>query len=157
MGLPIAAVALTAAGAAVAGASTYMAARGQRKISEANARIARQQAIEAGRIGEVEEAAHRARVSRLVGLQRALVGASGVTVGEGTTADLEADTYMLGELDALTIRNNAYRQAWGYRALAMDYGFRARMARTQGILGTAATTLGGGAQTISVGSQLKVW
>jgi hypothetical protein len=38
----------------------------------------------------------------------------------GTALDLLGDTAQIGEEDALTIRNNAAREAWGYRNQANE-------------------------------------
>ena len=46
--------------------------------------------------------------------------------------DVQRDTMALGELDALTIRNNAAREAWGYQTQALQDQHAAAMARTSG-------------------------
>lgn len=64
--------------------------------------------------GETEEYMHRLRVRALAGQQKASLAAAGVDVGFGSSIDLIGDTFELGELDALTIRGNAEREAGQY-------------------------------------------
>lgn len=51
------------------------------------------------------------------------MAANGGLVDEGTNSVLQQDTAQLGELDALTIQNNAAREAYGLKVQAMQ-GFR---------------------------------
>ena len=43
------------------------------------------------------------------------MAANGVDLSSGSPLDILGDTAMYGELDALTIRSNAEREAYGYR------------------------------------------
>lgn len=43
------------------------------------------------------------------------LGASGIDMTNGSSLDVRSDSAMMSELDALTIRNNAMREAWGHR------------------------------------------
>ena len=47
-------------------------------------------------------------------------------------ADVQADTAHQGELDALTLRTNAAREAWGYQVEAGDIRKRAQITRQEG-------------------------
>ncbi len=97
-----------------------------------NAQVADVQAQDAIERGADEESRFRTGVRGLIGQHRADVGAGGTIVGEGSAADVEADVKFLEELDAMQIRNNAARQAWGYKVDAGDIRERARIARTEG-------------------------
>jgi hypothetical protein len=68
----------------------------------------------------------------MVGTQRAGQAAGGVDVGYGSTVDVQADAKYLGELDAQTIRQNAQREAWGYKVTAVDYRKQAEVTRMTG-------------------------
>lgn|SRR5574341_1224779 len=111
----------------------------QRRVAESeaalldyNANIADLQAQDAIERGHEEESRFRTGVRQLIGAQRADIAASGVDVGFGSAVDVQADAAFLGELDALTIRTNAAREAWGYQVEAVDIRERARIRRAEG-------------------------
>jgi hypothetical protein len=60
----------------------------------------------------------RVRTKQAIGTQRTAQAGNGIDVNSGSAAQLQDDTAMLGELDALTIQNNAAREAFGYRVQA---------------------------------------
>ncbi len=60
----------------------------------------------------------RVKTKQAIGTQRTALAANGVDVNSGSASQLQDDTAMLGELDALTIQNNAAREAYGYRVQA---------------------------------------
>ena len=119
-----------AASVAVATVATgFIAAKGQRQegkyqkaIMEQNARISEMQADDAIERGKFDEHAHRLSVRQLIGAQKASFGAQGIEIdAEESTGAVLLSTTAQGELDALTIRNNAAREAWGYRVQAQNY------------------------------------
>lgn len=105
-------------------------------ILERNAGYARQDAQEASRTGDVAAIRLGQQTRQLQGQQRAAAASQGLDVSYGTPADIVAETGRLGALDALTIRNNAARQAFGYDAQAAGYeagaGNARRTSRFQG-------------------------
>lgn len=116
-------------------------------IAERNARLAREE-------GKVEEQQHRRKLRAFIGRQRALMGGSGTRLDEGDNLDILADSAMLGELDALTILNNAERRARGFDQQAQIAGWEADMSRHRGrmispFLDMAPTLLSGGAKVFS--------
>lgn len=104
-----------------------------------NAQVAELQAQDALGRGQDEESRFRTSVRGLLGSQRAGFGGQGVDVGFGSAADVQADAAYLGELDALQIRTNAQREAWGLEVQAEDLRAGAATARK----GAAAARLGG--------------
>lgn len=68
--------------------------------------------------GNIEADTYRQKVAGLIGTQRAAQAANGGVVDNDTNALLQQDTAQFGELDALTISNNAAREAYGYRVQA---------------------------------------
>jgi len=104
-----------------------------------NANVAELQAADATKRGAEEEQRFRTQVKGLIGSQRAGFGGQGVKVDNGSAADVQADTRYLGEQDALTIRHNAAREAWGYQVQAEDLRQGAAIKRK----GAAATREGG--------------
>lgn len=96
-----------------------MGAREQ-EIAEQNAQLAEQQAEDELMIGREEAQRHAMGVRQFMGAQRARLAAQGIDIGAGSPADVLGETSYFGELDRLTIENNARRRAWGYRAEAAN-------------------------------------
>lgn len=135
------------AGNAQAAASRYNA-----QVSEMNATLADRAAKDALERGKVEEQKQRMEVAALQGRQRAAIGANGVDMSFGSPLDTLVDTAVMGELDALTIRRNAAREARDYEVQGVNYRADATLSRmnakasqTGGFLAAAGTVLGGGA------------
>lgn len=112
------------------------AARGQ---AEYQAGVARNNKIMADRAaedaierGKVSERNQRYKTQQLIGEQRAVLAANGVVVDQGSALDITTDTAGIGELDALTIRSNATREALGFRQRAYNYGAEADLAVARG-------------------------
>jgi len=103
------------------------------RLSEFNAAVAELQAADAIARGAQEEARFRDGIDGLIGSQRAAIAANNIDVGFGSALDVQADAAYQGELDALTIRNNAAREAWGYAVQAQDSRLRAQIARREGV------------------------
>jgi len=99
------------------------------QLAERNAEIVEIQAIDAEKRGTIAESQHRLRIARLKGSQRVATAGSGVVVDEGSPLQILQDTDRFGELDALTIRANAAREAWALRTKATDFTARARLSR----------------------------
>lgn len=122
----------------------------QAQVNENNRKIAEWQAQDAIKRGDIEEKRHRLKVEQLKGRQRSVLAASNVEIDSGSALDTLGDTAELGELDALTIRSNAEREAYDYRVSAMNQGAEAganrlagRNARTAGNYGAMTSLLTG--------------
>jgi len=90
-------------------------------VAANNAAIANYQAGLALTIGQQNEEAERERTAATFSDQRAAMAANGVDLGTGSPTEVLASTKLVGERDALTIRDNAARQAWAYRNNAASY------------------------------------
>lgn len=115
-----------------AGLAAQRASDSQAQLAEYNAAVADVQAKDATARGELDAQKFRQRTRALIGEQRAGIAAGNVDVGYGSAVDVQADAAFLGELDALTVRTNAAREAWGYRVEAEDFRQRADIARQEG-------------------------
>jgi hypothetical protein len=135
-GLTIAGIALDVIGQLKAGAA-------QKELAEFNARMAEQRAADAVARGAEDEGRFRAGVRTLIGQQRAGFAAQNVDVGIGSAVDVTADAAFLGELDALTVRNNARREAWGYSVEAENFRRGGSAASSAAKWGAAESILGG--------------
>lgn len=101
-------------------------------LLDRNAGVSDLQAADVLQRGREGELASRRGSRILHGDQRAALAASGVNIDSGSAADVQANDQALSELDALTIRNNARREAWGYQVQAADQRRQAGLARTAG-------------------------
>lgn len=150
MCVPLAAL---AAGAAIAGAT--VSAVGQIAQGQYNASVARSNAAnldaaaaDATTRGGIAANQRRADTQRVIGSQRA--GMSGVDLSTGSSLDVLVGTAGIGEQDALTIENNAAREAWGYRTQAGYARQQAKFAQSQGFFGAGSTILTGSMQAGSL-------
>lgn len=150
-------VIIAAIGAAVSAYGQAASARTQKKQIQYNQTITERARADALARGEVEAQRHRQKVSILVGRQRALVGASGADLGSGSALDIVEDSYAMGELDVLTIRNNAAREAYGYEVRGQSLMFDEQQARLAQNWGTGANLLGGAASVYSTGRASGLW
>lgn len=96
--------------------------------------------------GAVEEDQQRLQTAAAIGTQRAGFAANGVDVNSGSAANIQDDTAQLGEFDALTIRNNAAREAWGYRTQSQTLRQSAATAQQSARNNIFGSLLGAGAQ-----------
>lgn len=127
-----------------------IAARNQ-QIMEANAKQAEWQSRDAIERGKVAEQQQRTKTGQMLGAQTARLAAQGTDMA-GSPTDILGDTARAGEFDALTIRNNAVREAWGYdtkawnmRVGAQNYGTEAafRGSFQPSYIGAGASLLSG--------------
>lgn len=118
----------------------------QQSQLEANAKIAEWKAKDALKRGSKEANKQRGAIKRLIGSQRAGFAAQGIDVNEGTAAAIQNSTSYLGELDNITIRTNAFREAWGYKFQAQDYRNQSYYAGAAGSNLFSGTILTGASQ-----------
>lgn len=114
------------------GDAQQRAAESEAALLDYNAAVAELQATDAVERGRERESQFRTQVRGMIGTTRAEIAASGTDVTFGSAVDVQEDIAVLGELDALTIRTNAAREAWGYKVQAVDTRERARIRRTEG-------------------------
>ena len=155
--LAIASIASTAIGTGISAIGQARQASAQRNQAQYQARVAENNAITANRLaddslqrGQIEEQRNRQQTRQLQGRQTAALAASGVDVQSGSALDIVSDTAALGEIDALTIRDNASREAWQRRVQAQEFTnqgalFSAEAAATSSLapVGTILTGVGG--------------
>jgi hypothetical protein len=104
---------LSFAGMGFSAAGQVRAGNAAGELADYNAAVLDQRAIDARARGQEDESRFRSRIRQLIGSQRAGYAGQNVDVGTGSAADVQADTAYLGELDALQLRANAVREAWG--------------------------------------------
>ncbi len=125
----------------------------QAAVDRNNAILAERQAADAEQRGVDAEMAHRRKAAELKGTQKAQMAARGLDLGEGSALNILSDTDLLTEVDALSIRDNAAREAWGHRAQAQNYsseaGFKSSAADGISPLMAGGSTLLSGIGTVA--------
>jgi len=145
-----AAIAMIGLGAGVNASAQKQAGKSQQALANYNADINDIKANDALARGQNDELRHRLSTNKLIGSQRAAFAASGVDItgADSTAVNVFADTAALSEIDALTIRSNAAREAWGYRTQAQDDRARGRIAKQTGDNQAIGTLIGAGSTAL---------
>lgn len=123
---------LGAAGQIQQGQAANASAKYNAQVQEMNANLADRRARDAIERGAAEEQRKRQEVARIKGAQIAGMAANGVDITFGSPLDTIVDTATLGELDALTIRSNTYREAYDYKVDAVNKRAGANLTRMEG-------------------------
>lgn len=131
-------------------AGSMMQAQGQTQnanfqsgMMKQNATFKNQTADETIIAGNTSADWQRVRTGQAIGTQRSVQAANGIDVNSGSAAQLQDDTAMIGELDALTIQNNAAREAYGYRVQAKQDVLNAGQTVQNGKTAAMGSILGG--------------
>lgn len=117
----------------------------QADIANKNQELAQEQAASVKRQGYDDAQRQRLKAAGMIGTQRAIAGASGITVDTGSNLDLTMETAEKGELDALAIQqqaldksHNLQIQGWNSGQQAAAYAWQAdSIDPTAGMIGTA--------------------
>lgn len=117
-------------------------------IYESNARLKDMMAADAVKRGAAEAIKAKQASKRLIGSQRAALGAQGIDIESGSALDIQKETASLGAEDALNIKNNAWRESWGYQVQANDLRGRAEMSRLTAKAKSKNTLLTGGLSAV---------
>lgn len=155
--LAIASVAVSTIGAGVSaygsiqsGNAASAASSYQAQVSANNATIADQNAQYAKAAGERQVNQQQFKTAATVGAIKAQQASEGLDVNSGSNLDVQSSAKELGELDAITVRNAAARQAYGYQAQSMSdvaqgqlQEAKASSDSTAGLFGATSSVLGG--------------
>lgn len=121
-----------AAGSVQEGQAAKAAGKYNQQVAEMNAELSERRAQDALERGQQEEQRKRQEVARIQGAQTAAMAANGLDITFGSPLDTLIDTATLGELDALTIRTNAYREAYDFRVDAVNQRAGGTLERAKG-------------------------
>lgn len=152
--LPMMLGSLVQAGGTIASANSQaqaMESQGayQKQQYRFNSRLAETQGKRAILRGEKAASQYRTQVKGIVGAQRASLAAQGVSVNEGSAREVQSDTRKLAAVDIMTIKNNAWQEAWGYKVQAMDLNFKGDMAASAAQFNANSTLLTGGMNALT--------
>lgn len=139
-------------------------ARNQAELQRRQAGQQDELARRAEQQGAADEDRRRLDTAGAIGRQRALLAMQGGDINDGSAPDLAGDLARTGAFDALSIRDDAARRAWGFRIGAMEAANRAglseaaeadqwrrvREAGDRGALEVTRSLLGGASQLASL-------
>lgn len=141
-----------AVGAVQQGQAQASAAEYNAQLSNRNAAVAKENANIAGQAGSEQAYIQSQKTRAEVGSIKASQAASGIDVNSGSALDVRTSARELGELDALTVRSNATKEAYGYVNQAANFKsqanldeFEAKNDKTASYISGASTLLGAAA------------
>jgi len=118
----------------------------RKQQADANARMAMIQSDAALESGDRAAGVARRKGSAIEGAQKLAAAAQGIDINAGSALDLQLETQQMSEIDVNTIKNNAWREAWGYRAQADNLTGQGNMAASSANFNARSTVLTGGIQ-----------
>lgn len=101
----------------------------QADVASRNAEFASGRADDAIARGQTTEMNQRLKQASVAGTQRARFAARGLALDEGSPLAILQDTQYMGNVDAATIKDNAAREAWAYRAEADNFNANSALMR----------------------------
>lgn len=134
--------AVSAAVSAVGVGTQYKAAKDTAKYNE---QVSKQNAKTAGEQALYDAEQTRAKNRRILGAQRAAYSASGVDADSATALDVQQDTAIQGEMDALTAIYTGKLAATGHNSQATLRRMEAGQAGRTGNIAVAGSLLSSGA------------
>lgn len=155
--------AIGAAGAIEQGQAEANAANYNARIAGFNAEQSIRNAQMESEAGSAKAAMQGRETRSAFGSERAHAAGSGLTVNSGSAADVAQSTAELGHLDALTIRNNAAKAAYGYQVQSTNFQnegeldkMEAKQAKTASYYKAGSTLLGGATDAATTYKQFKM-
>lgn len=143
---------------AIGAVSGMMQGQAQQAQADQQAADLRQNALylnnaarDAERRGAIESDWQRINTQSAIGSQRVAQAGNGGVIDQDSYGIMTQDTAQLGELDALTISNNAAREAYGYKVQASGMVRNAASLQSQAKSGMMTSILGGAAQGFGAG------
>ena len=140
---------ISAAGAIQQGEAQQASAKANAQIQQNNATIEQQNATNAAQEGEVNAAAEEMKTRAAVGSELAAQGANGVDVNSGSNLDTRLSESKIGQLNAVNIRANAARLAYGHETAAQNAENAAALDTAEAKQAMPAAELGAGASLLS--------
>lgn len=116
-----------AAGAIEEGQAESNAANYNATLAGFNATQAEQNAKLSTEAGSARAAMQGRQTRAEFGSERANAAGGGLDPNSGSAVDVQASTAELGHLDALTIRTNAAKEAYGYQTQSTDFQNQAKL------------------------------
>jgi hypothetical protein len=136
---------MTSVGSAISQARAYQTqAEFNRRMSAINIAFAELQSADVIRRGAEKAQLQRLGARGVIGRQRASFAAQGISLEAGTPLEIQEETAAAGAINAMTVRNNAWREAWGYKVSALGLSGQGEMATLAARAQSTSTLLTGG-------------
>lgn len=143
-------------GQAAAEANKY-----QGQIALNNAAIAKRNASTVGEEGEIGAGTQGLKNRATIGSITANQGANGIDVNSGSAPDVRKSADLIGQMDAMTIRSNAAREAYGYQTQASNFKSEAGLKASEATDALDSSYLNAGSSLLtgasSLGKQFASW
>lgn len=140
----LAAAAVSAYGQYQQGQASEATAGYNAKVASQNANIAQQNAIISSQAGSSLAGMQSQKTRATIGSIRADQGASGVQTDTGSAAQTKISARELGEIDALTVRSNALKEAHGYQVQSENQMAQSLLDKYEGAAASSAGKFGAG-------------
>lgn len=125
----------------------------QKAVTQINAKLANMQAEDALKRGETTARDYKKEVEGMIGTQRVAMAAQGVDVNFGSAKDVQEQTRHQMERDILTIKSNAFREAWGYKVEATNLSYAGKFMEISAKNQSTQTLITGGMNALNYGLQ----
>lgn len=99
------------------------------RSADANAHLLDLRAQDEITRGDQDAVQFKKKIRKLQGVQRVGFAAGGADVNTGNALEAQQQTAEHGAMDALTIKNNAFKRAWGLQVEATNERFAGQYAR----------------------------
>lgn len=143
------------------GYSNANAAKYQAQVAENNSAIAGRNAEFATQEGNVQAENQGLKNRSQAGSIIANTAANGIDVNSGSAKQVQQSQQILGNLDAMTIRSNAAREAYGYQTQAQNFTAEAALKSSEAKNDVSAGFMGAGSSLLSgassLGKQYSAW
>lgn len=145
---------LSVAGTVQQGEAAENQAKYQAAVAKNNQIIAQQKAADALQRGDIAERQHRLQVAQQIGAARAGAAGRGVVADIGSALSIQEDIAATGELDALTIRSNAEREAAAFSQQAREFGTQQELFKGAGQTAVQAANIQSAGTLVTGGSNV---
>lgn len=122
---------VTAVGEVFGGLSEQGAANAQKQIARQNAEIAERNAALTMAAGEGQAERLGMKAKAQAGAIKTAQAARGVDIGSGSAVDVQESQAALSMFDAMTIKSNAAREAFGFKVQAKQFRDEAAIAKAR--------------------------
>lgn len=129
--------------------SSFQTGKAERELAKSNAFIARLKSKDAKARGQEAESISRGKTKKAVASQKASMASQGLNLSVGSPVDVVTETEDVGAMDALTIKNNAIREAMGHDIEGIRQTGRGKIKETVAKSEGFSSFLSGGTKGIS--------
>lgn len=151
---------LSALGSIQQGRAQSASANYNAQVQANNAQLEEQKATLAGQEGAANTAIEQQKTRAQVGAIKTAQAANGVNINTGSAVDVRSSAAELGELNALTVRSNAVKEAYGYKTQAASDTAQSQLDKQQAKYDSTAGYITAGSTLLSKGtsgSQTGLW